>query len=124
MAAEEYWALRLDKGFDAFSAERTDSKFELISQRSEQRPGTTLEHMECLLQYNKNPVPPSFQHMLGARRPPAPGAAAHASRASASHFLLAGGQQFAFKYQSSWRAGGRHGGPARPEGGAADGASQ
>ena len=67
MSAEEYWALRMDQGFDLFCAELDKSTFELIERRTEDRGGKSFEFMECLLLYKENPVPKNLQHMLGAR---------------------------------------------------------
>ena len=67
MAAEEYWALRLDQGFDLFCAELDKSTFEPIERRTEKHDGKSFEFMECLLLYKENPVPKHLQHMMGAR---------------------------------------------------------
>ena len=104
MAAEEYHALRMDQNFDTFCAERTESTFNLIARSSshEELKGHTIEHMESLLAYQDNPVPAAFHGMLGAplspawRLPPP-----CSSRPPAG---MAGTKDFAFKYQSRWRA--------------------
>jgi len=80
MAAEDYHALRMDQNFDAFCATQTRSTFSLQSRSShEEQKGHTIEHMECLLAYEENPIPVAFHKMLGTK-------------------------DFAFKYQSRWRA--------------------
>jgi len=79
MAAEDYHALRMDQNFDAFCATQTRSTFSLQSRSSshEEQKGHTIEHMECLLAYEENPIPVAFHKMLGTK-------------------------DFAFKYQSRW----------------------
>ena len=77
MAADEFWALRLDQNYDDFCAQCDDVTFQLLSRRQEVCDGQTLEFIECLLLYNENPVPAAFQHMLGS-------------------------QQFGFKYSAKW----------------------
>ena len=74
MAAEDYHALRMDQNFDAFCATRTRSTFSLQSRSSshEEQKGHTIEHMECLLAYEENPIPVAFHKMLGAPLSPAP----------------------------------------------------
>ena len=66
MAAEDYHALRMDQNFDAFCAVRTKSKFSLQSRSSEELKGHTIEHMECLLAYEENPIPAALRNALGA----------------------------------------------------------
>ena len=68
MAAEDYHALRMDQNFDAFCATQTRSKFSLQSRSSshEEQKGHVIEHMECLLAYEENPIPVAFHKMLGA----------------------------------------------------------
>ena len=73
MAAEDYHALRMDQKFDAFCATQTRSKFSLQSRSSshEEQKGHVIEHMECLLAYEENPIPVAFHKMLGAPLSPA-----------------------------------------------------
>jgi len=72
MAAEDYHALRMDQNFDAFCATQTRSTFSLQSRSShEEQKGHTIEHMECLLAYEENPIPVAFHKMLGAPLSPA-----------------------------------------------------
>jgi len=66
MAAEDYHALRMDQNFDAFCAVRTKSKFSLQARSSEELKGHTIEHMECLLAYEENPIPAALRNALGA----------------------------------------------------------
>ena len=74
MAAEDYHALRMDQNFDAFCATQTRSKFSLQSRSSshEEQKGHVIEHMECLLAYEENPIPVAFHKMLGAPLSPVP----------------------------------------------------
>ena len=65
MAAEDFWALRMDQNFDEFCAQCDDTHMELLSRREEQSDGQTLQIIECLLLYKENPVPATFQHMFG-----------------------------------------------------------
>ena len=81
MAAEDYHALRMDQNFDAFCAVRTKSKFSLQSRSSEELKGHTIEHMECLLAYEENPIPAALRNALGA--PPSSPAPTH--RTIATH---------------------------------------
>ena len=84
MAAEDYHALRMDQNFDAFCATQTRSTFSLQSRSShEEQKGHTIEHMECLLAYEENPIPVAFHKMLGAPLSPVPGAAPPPHTASA-----------------------------------------
>ena len=81
MAAEDYHALRMDQNFDAFCAVRTKSKFSLQARSSEELKGHTIEHMECLLAYEENPIPAALRNALGA--PPSSPAPTH--RTIATH---------------------------------------
>ena len=105
MAAEDYHALRMDQKFDAFCATQTRSKFSLQSRSSshEEQKGHVIEHMECLLAYEENPIPVAFHKMLGAPLSRVPGATPppNTPRPLAG---TAGTKDFAFKYQSRWRA--------------------
>ena len=65
MAAEDFWALRMDLNFDAFCARCDGTHMELLSRREEQSNGQTLQVIECLLLYKENPVPAAFQNMFG-----------------------------------------------------------
>ena len=73
MAAEDYHALRMDQNFDAFCAVRTKSKFSLQARSSEELKGHTIEHMECLLAYEENPIPAALRNALGAPLSALPG---------------------------------------------------
>ena len=102
MAAEDYHALRMDQNFDAFCATRTRSTFSLQSRSSshEEQKGHVIEHMECLLAYEENPIPVAFHKMLGAPLSPARAPPPHTPRPLAG---TAGTKDFAFKYTSRWR---------------------
>ena len=49
MAADEFWALRLDQNYDDFCAQCDDVTFQLLSRRQEVCDGQTLEFIEPFL---------------------------------------------------------------------------
>ena len=104
MAAEDYHALRMDQNFDAFCAVRTKSKFSLQARSSEELKGHTIEHMECLLAYEENPIPAALRNALGAPLSALPGHRTIATHTPRPPSGTAGTKDFAFRYKSRWRA--------------------
>ena len=104
MAAEDYHALRMDQNFDAFCAVRTKSKFSLQARSSEELKGHTIEHMECLLAYEENPIPAALRNALGAPLSALPGHRTVATHTPRPPSGTAGTKDFAFRYKSRWRA--------------------
>ena len=104
MAAEDYHALRMDQNFDAFCAVRTKSKFSLQARSSEELKGHTIEHMECLLAYEENPIPAALRNALGAPLSALPGHRTIATHTPRPPSGTAGTKDFAFRYKSRWCA--------------------
>ena len=66
LPARQYWALRLDDGFDAFCARADGCFIQPVSfARSTDANGLARCVAESRLVYEENPVPASLRHMLG-----------------------------------------------------------
>ena len=66
LPARQYWALRLDDGFDAFCARADGCFIQPVSfERTTDANGLARCVAESRLVYEENPVPASLRHMLG-----------------------------------------------------------
>ena len=63
LSAEEFWALRMDVGFDVFMADARGGGCQVLD-LSEHKDG--MVDRSTLLTYQENPIPPSLRSMLGA----------------------------------------------------------
>ena len=63
LAAEDFWALRMDVGFDLYMADARAGGCEVI-ELNENALGEV--HRTTLLTYQENPIPPSLRGMFGA----------------------------------------------------------
>jgi hypothetical protein len=62
MSAEEFWALRMDLGFDQFQADERNGGFKLLENVIvDGRVSRT-----TVLTFKENPIPPRFRSYLGA----------------------------------------------------------
>ena len=66
LAAEEFWSLRMDQGFDKAMASNRGGGFEVLDlEESTDSEGLVVVNRTSLLTYKENPIPAALRGMMG-----------------------------------------------------------